>query len=171
MNTFLRRLKGALGNGLVWGASWAAAAAALWASVLLFSGGGQGAWQLLPLAAASAGWSGLTTGLVFSAYLGIAHRRSSLGELSVWRLALAGGATAAAVALLPQLVWMASVGVGLQGLPPAMFAFVAGPPLLLGTVTAGGTVYVAKKAGGQLAAEPAEALEREQDGVADLLGS
>lgn len=100
MNTWLRRIRGALGMGLTWGVGWAAAG--LLIGVIRLAGVPMG-WFLevfdAPLPALAL--PGFFCGVVFSGVLGIAGRRRGFDELSLPGFAVWGAAGGLLMSLVP----------------------------------------------------------------------
>jgi len=100
MRTFLRKVRGALGIALTWGAAWALIGAAL----SLITGvvdpdsidAGEGPVRI----GAIFGVVGAMSGLAFGLVMAFTERRRSLDELSIGRAALWGVVGAAALPLL-----------------------------------------------------------------------
>lgn len=86
--------------------------------------------------------SGFVTGLLFSGYLQLAHRGRSIMEVGVGRSALAGALIAAALPVTTTLAW--SIGAGIA-LSPLMIFMSGLPAMVLGAVTAGGSVAIARR--------------------------
>ena len=169
MNRLLRRMRGAVGNALVWAVGWATAAVALLGAFLL---AGWGAvpittpWVLLGVAALNAATSGFVTGLMFSVYLSLTHSDGSLLGLSVGRSALAGGAIAASLPLLMSGAWMVLSG---AAIPLGVYLYGAVAPCIFGAVTAGGTVFAVRREALRDSTSAAEELARGQEEVRALL--
>lgn len=129
MSTWRRRLRGAIGMGLTWGAAWFGAG-----MLLLLVIGPDAADVPFPL---GFGLLGFLAGVTFSLVLATAGRRRQLEELSLARFAgwgaLGGLAFAGAFALVTGL-GAAFLGVG------AVFA-------LAGAGSAAGTLALARRAG------------------------
>ncbi|NJD17848.1 MAG: hypothetical protein FIA95_00970, partial [Gemmatimonadetes bacterium] len=82
MNTWLRRLRGAIGMGLAWAAVWLSAGIAL-----LFVVGFGAADVPFPL---GFGFLGFLAGVTFSGVLGVVERRRRFEEMSLPRFAAWG---------------------------------------------------------------------------------
>lgn len=170
MSTFLRRLKGAIGNALVWGAAWATVTALFWGGWLLLGFGGVPVAQVglwLSVMCLVSGVSGVVTGLLFSLYLGVVHRDSGVLDLSVVRSALAGAVVAAAIPVLMNVVWLASIDFAIA--PIGAFTAGAVGPAVMGGLTAGATVYLARASALEAHAALNTELEAEQREVDRLL--
>ena len=96
MRRILRKLRGALGNAVVWGASWFGVFGTLLAAAVL-TGIIQVAdpWALAFYVAANVGVTGFLTGAVFSIYLNFAYQDRPLLDLKAPRVALGGAVVAA----------------------------------------------------------------------------
>jgi hypothetical protein len=145
MKNVFRRLRGALGNALVWAGAWFIAAFPLTALAPVIFGTAPGftylgAWMFL---APTLAIIGFVSGGAFSVYLGIAGRDRGLNELKPGRVALGTGTT---VGLLMAAFLIAFVT--LRGFPVSV-----GPTIItasifggLAGVTALGQIKIAQKA-------------------------
>ncbi|HSR42204.1 MAG TPA: hypothetical protein VLL48_08535 [Longimicrobiales bacterium] len=138
VRTLLRRLRGGLGNAVVWGASWFAGAFAVF-TVMAPDGIGPffSYWEVVPGIAAGFGVLGVLAGGAFSVLLSSVGA-GRLGELRAGRWALAGGVVAGltivGLGLVPglgSLLYFPVITVGLSG--------------VLGAGTAFGTVKLAQR--------------------------
>lgn len=167
MKGIWRRLRGAIGNAVVWGGAWFTGALALFGGAALFGAGvGPDPWWVALLVSMNIGVTGFLTGLAFSAYLRLGLFDRSLLSIRAGRTAVAGALVAASASVL--LSALLRVVYGLPFTPPSLLS---GLPLAVtfGAATAGATVYLAQRAA--LAAEANEAAElaREQEEVGLLL--
>jgi hypothetical protein len=144
MKTLLRRLRGALGNALVWGSVWFGATVAFVVGALLITGGRTQPLGVL-LASAVVGAVGAITGGTFSLYLAANFRRSSVDDLSAPRVALGGALMATLVALI--------IGVTLSVLDGSWpiltlsdVAFPVGLSAALGGITGFSSIKLAQRA-------------------------
>ena len=100
MKNLVRRLRGALGISLTWGALWATIGLVLGVIVGVVSPDqvepGEGPGRI----AAVLGFAGLLSGLGFAGLFSFAERRRTIQELSLGRVALWGLLGAAAIPLL-----------------------------------------------------------------------
>ena len=88
MGDWLRRLRGAIGTGLTWGAAWFAAGMAIMLTSLLLTGS-TGADVPYPI---GFGAIGFAAGLTFSGVLGLIGRSRRFDQMSLPRFAAWGGA-------------------------------------------------------------------------------
>jgi hypothetical protein len=110
MGNLLRRVRGILSMGVVWGVAWAVPMTALFAllGLLIAQPGESRVGLALRLASNGlvAGFLGFATGSLFGLAVAVAERNRSLPGLSTWRFTLLGvltgsGLAAALVALSP----------------------------------------------------------------------
>lgn len=148
MQRFWRRVRGALGMAVVWGAAWAAFGLLIGVAskILPFA-----FWDTFftyfdaPLPAL--GMPGFIAGALFSAVLAIASRNRRFEELSLPRFTALGALGGLLVSLIPAamvLVGMATLAEGLELWK--VTAIVAVPCTLLGAASAAGTLAIAKRA-------------------------
>lgn len=133
MTGILRRIRGIIGTGITWAFGWAGVLVA----VHLI--GGFSLQYIGQTVFAGLVW-GFVAGGGFGLVLSIAERRHTLGDLSLWRVALWGGMGGSILFLLTLLL------VALAGSPTSgvMGAFVI--TVLLGAGFASGSVALAKRA-------------------------
>lgn len=171
MKLILRRLRGALGNAVVWGVSWLAGAWGLLLGAHLLGWlPTSGSWAVAPWTtafwfAANLGSTGFVTGGAFSAFLRFAYADGSLPNIGGLRFA-AGGAMVAAL-LSPALTLVARAGWGV-GLPVDMVSGVW-VAAVFGAVTAGSSIRIAQRASRSLTEAATAELEIEQRGALALL--
>lgn len=100
MRLLARRIRGALGIGVTWGAMWVAIGLAVMTALAIFRpeeiDPGEGPARVLPIL----GLVGFLSGLGFSGWLSLAERRRSLHQLSLWRVAFWGLLGGVAIPLL-----------------------------------------------------------------------
>jgi hypothetical protein len=95
ISNVLRRLRGALGNAMVWASTWFVAAFPLTALFYFFGYfGSQPFWPIALGTATSLTGIGFLAGTAFSLFLGIAGRNHRLQDLRSFRFALGSGITA-----------------------------------------------------------------------------
>lgn len=128
MGQWVRRIRGAVGIGLTWGAAWLAVGL-----ILLLIVGPDAADVPFPL---FFGFLGFLAGVTFSAILGILGRRRRFEQMSLPRFV---GWGAIGAALLAAVVDRAA---GPSGDLPALAALFAGA----GAVSASGTLLLARRA-------------------------
>lgn len=126
MGRLMRRIRGAIGLGLVWGATWLAAGL-----VLLLIVGFGAADVPFPL---FFGMLGFLAGVTFSLLLGLVERRRGFEEMSIPRFAAWGAAGGLLLALL------ISIPLGTAALPVIAIIF----PVAAG-VCAAGTLALARR--------------------------
>lgn len=139
---FLRKIRGALGTGLVWALAWVLGTLALLGVSVLIPDGGPQMWSLLPLRIVVAATIGFVNGVMFSVVFSVANRRRRLSEIEPARagvLGLAAGIMFPAVLLGAGGVTGAPVPVG-----ALVMSLVTGGGL--GMATAAGSVRIAKSA-------------------------
>jgi hypothetical protein len=164
MKKWLRRIRGAIGMGLTWAVGWALAGLLIGVSSKLLPGL---PWHYFfdvfdaPLPALAI--PGFVGGALFSIVLGIAGRRRRFAELSLPRFAAWGAVGGLLLALFP----FAMVAVGLASREGSsisglrLLATISGPFILLGAISAGATLALAR------VSEKRELLEVSED-VADV---
>ena len=168
MRGILRRIRGALGNALVWAVSWVAGGTAV-LGLLHLTGVFQLAdpSEIFSFFVPVLGMTGFLTGLAFSAYLPLAYRDHTVLEIRTGRFVL-GGAVIAGL-ICPLIVFLS----------PLAPELIASTRILIvselwtvvsGSVTAGATLKLAQRASRSLAGSAADELAREQEDVMNLLG-
>lgn len=106
MKTIVRRLRGALGNALVWGTGWFVAAYGLFTGYAILSSLTPLSWVFSAgalLGAVRIGVVGALTGALFSAYIAANFRHQKLQDISASRFALGAGLVTALPILLISL--------------------------------------------------------------------
>lgn len=163
-----RRLRAALGNGLVWGGTWFTTAFVAYGGLGLL-GAFEGIANPLGLVfgiAFNVGVTGLLTGLAFSAYLRFGYQdRPLLGLRTRW-IALGGAGVAGVTSVLFGVALRSAMG------DPLMLAeMLAGLPMvaLFGAVTAGATVRIAQRSQRRAIESATSDLEAEQRETLELL--
>ena len=167
----LRRLRGALGNALVWGSAWFLAAFPLTAVFWMFGlMSGVPIWAFALGTAQTLAGMGFLAGGAFSLFLGIAGRHKRLEDLGPTRIALGAGALTGVLVPAFGVVVNAFGGYPVTVEPAVMVGMISGG---LAGVSALGTIKVAQRAlasghegNGELDAGPARLLaEPERDPV------
>ena len=146
MKRTLRRLRGALGNALVWAAAWFGAGLVLITGIYLFRLGPSGTfWELFLSNALSYATTmavvGFVTGGAFSMYVAAVYRDKRLQDLSPCRFALGGG-------LVAVLLTLAAIGV-MTGFDVLLLGDLTAPILIsatLGSITGFGSIKMAPRA-------------------------
>lgn len=163
MRTWLRKLRGILGTGLIWGLPGAVVGAV--GGVVASVVGGAPLLGALATGTTIVGGSFFLLGTSFAAAFTLAEGRRTFDQLSPWRAALWGGLAGGALPVL-----------GLVMLEPESAVLLSDPQLLaallaaigsyggLGAALAAGTMALAKQA-------PAELVEGQQGAHAGLLGA
>lgn len=167
MRRILRRLRGALGNAIFWGASWFGV---MWTFLAAANVAGiieaDDPWRLVLYVAGNAGVTGFLTGGVFSAYLSVAYQDRSLLDLKARRVALGGAAVAALFSAGFGLVLRTSAGI-----PIIVGDFITGAfwSAALGAVMAAGSIRIAQHAARRVTGRATAELAEEQREVVALL--
>ena len=169
MKSFLKRLRGAVGNATVWGTAWFAWTLALFTTEELIGGlASPFPWLFILKMAGIIGVTGFLTGGAFSAFLRFAYRDQPLLEIKVRRFALGGAIIAGLLSPVVAVIAWALTGTGIAlGNLIGVGALAA----LLGGVTAGATIKLAQRAARKLSGAAVDELETEQDEVLALLRS
>ena len=145
IKNILRRLRGALGNALVWGAAWSVATLPVIGVMYLLGLDYLGLpLALAPRIAGTLFAMGFVAGGTFSTYLGLAYRNKRLEDLRPGLFALIGGAFAGLV--FPMFTFATGLGMFLGA---SFYGAMAGGVAIgavLGGVTAFGSVKIAQKA-------------------------
>ena len=156
MNKWLRRIRGALGMGLMWAAGWALFGILIGVASKLFPGL---PWHYVfdvfdaPLPALAV--PGFFGGALFSVVLGTAGRRHRFDELSLPRVTAWGALGGLLVGLIPgalAVVGLATIreGLGLWQLTVTLSA----PLILLSAASAAGSLVLARQASRRELPEP-----------------
>jgi hypothetical protein len=133
MKKLLRRIRGALGMGLVWAAGWAVVGGGIMEAFVDPHGAILDMW---PQTLAIVGFVG---GVVFSTLLGIAERRRRFGELSIPRFTAWGAVAGLLLGIL--------VGTPKAELPQWLLRIVIiGPTTLLSAASAAASLALARRA-------------------------
>lgn len=143
MPNLWQRIRGAVGNAVVWGVGWILAGVAIISVVYVLGfAGGRTFLESLGAAASSFGVLGFLAGGAFSIYLGSVGRRKQIHEINAGRTAVVAGLlTAVSVPLLR---------IGLEALgasfivPIEVLLLTSALPGVLGGLTAFGTIRVAQ---------------------------
>lgn len=145
MKSWLRRIRGALGMGLTWGATGFVAGMAIELIHNLWPNPIGAAVDIWPAVLAYPAFLG---GVAFSVVLGIAGRRRRFDELSVPVVAAWGAVGGVLVSLAPAA--MVAVGLASANLPVGQITLaLLGPFTVGGAVAAAGSLLMARRAEGQ----------------------
>lgn len=149
MQTWFRRIRGALGMGTTWALGWALTGLAIGvASMALPFLPWHWFFDLVDAPLPALAVPGFFGGMFYSLVLGIAARRRRFEDLSLPRVAAWGAVGGLMLALLPAfmvLVGLASMGGKGLGLWQ-LTAIIAGPLMLLSSASATGSLLIARKA-------------------------
>lgn len=137
----LRKVRGVIGNGLLWAGAWIVGKVSVLGAGALLSGLGI-PWSLLPAVIASAAVTGFMNGVLFSAVFAVVNRRRSLAEIPPFRTGLLG-LTVGAVLPVVQVATAAALGLAIPASAIAFGLVVGGG---LGTATAVGSLRLAQSA-------------------------
>ena len=142
MKSWVRRIRGALGMGLTWGAVGFATGMVIELIHNIWPNPVGGAVDIWPAALM---YPGILGGIAFSAVLGIAGRRSRLDELTLPRVALWGGVGGLLVAMIPAA--MVLLGFATPNAPLWRITLgIAGPFALGGAAAASASLALARRA-------------------------
>jgi hypothetical protein len=171
---FLKWVRGALGTATTWAFTWSGVSVAV-IGLQSILGSGLPSVMTLPVILTSVvatGLSGFLTGLVFSTYVGLAHRNRSILEIRLSRFVLGGLLIGAAAWPLIMIGILAANGSIIPGITMRtdVITSIALRSGLLGAFSAAWTLRVAKKSAKKIAASDLDQLESEQAEIAALLG-
>lgn len=165
MKTIVRRLRGALGNALVWGAGWFVAAYGLFTGYAILSPRTPVSWVLSMMAlfgAVRIGLMGALMGGLFSVYLAANFRHQRLEDIGAGSFALGAGLVTALPFLVLILISQLTTGEPFflrDALEPLIY------PVAVGTITGYGTIKLAQRG----LPPGASTVEIERDSAAVLL--
>lgn len=164
MQKVLRRIRGAVGTGLTWAVAWAVAGLLIGAASLLVPGlPWDSFFEIFDAPLPALAVPGFFGGVFFSAVLGIAGRRRRFRDLSLPRFAAWGAAGGVLLTLFP----FALVAVGLASTEGSahgawdVIRVIGGPFVLLSTLSATGSLLLARRA------ERRAALDGDEEVVSD----
>ena len=138
MKRWLKRIRGALGLGLLWAAAWSGVGAILAVVTIVL---GSGAAVDIGVFAGLLAVPGFVGGAIFSTVLGIAEGRRRFDEMSLPRFA---GWGAVGGLLLAVLLWFTGGSVG--SFPTLGQVILASVVTLMGAGSAAGSLALARKA-------------------------
>lgn len=149
MKKWLRHIRGAIGMGLAWAVGWALAGMLIGVTSVLLPGlPWDSFFEVFDAPLPALALPGFFGGVFFSMVLGIAGRRRRFRELSLPRFAAWGAVGGLLLILFP----FALVAVGLASTHGSRFsawhviAVISGPLILLSTLSAAGSLMLARKA-------------------------
>jgi hypothetical protein len=158
MKNWLRRMRGAIGMGVTWAVGWAAFGILIGVSSLLLPGL---PWDRFfevfdaPLPAMAV--PGFFAGAIFSVVLAVAGRRKRFDELSLPRFAAWGAVGGLMLSLLPAAMVSVGLATPRAGLNLwGITAVISGPLILLTSLSATGSLILARKAEGRKVREVGE---------------
>lgn len=147
VSTWLRRIRGAVGMGLIWATGWALAGLLIGvASRLLPFLPWDAFFKVFDAPLPALAVPGFVGGVLFAGVLGVAERRHGFDELSLPRFAAWGAVGGVLLSLVPAAmvaVELASIGRPDTGLWQ-ITAAIAGPLTLLSAVSASGSLVLAR---------------------------
>ena len=155
-----RRLRGALGNAVVWGACWSAATLAMFAALRV--AGEPVSWHNAWQNAARAGVVGGLTSVAFSGVIGLLYRGRRLSEISWVRFGVGGGVVAGLV--LPAIMLVGRTVSGDGPLPMEKWISSALLAAVFGGIAAGASLKLAQLGDTRLPAGSQDALDRLEGG-------
>ena len=150
----MRRLRGLVGNAIVWGAGWAGLSFAIFAVMRLFNFGPH-TWLGVLQSSAMFGVVGAAAGTIFSTFIALLYRGRRLSEISWLRFGIGGGILTAL--FVPTWIVVLRFLSGDPWLPARYLFSNSLIGLAFGTVAAAVTMKVAQMAeglGGGSGAEP-----------------
>lgn len=138
----LRRLRGVIGNGLVWATAWVLGRLVLTGVAVLMPGASAPVWRLFPLMVMANATVGFINGVMFSVVFSLLNRRRTLSEIQSGRTAWLG--LGVGVALPGALLAVAAALNVVAPIGSLLMSMVFGG--CLGTTTAVGSVRLARSA-------------------------
>jgi cytochrome bd-type quinol oxidase subunit 2 len=147
MKSWLKRIRGALGMGVVWAAAWAVGGVAMAASTLLVPGLADTSFaRTFDAPAPALAVPGFVAGVLFSIVLGIAARRRRFDELSLARFTALGAVGGLLLSVLPLVMVSIGLATPREGLNLwGLTAIIAGPFAVLSALSAWGTLILARR--------------------------
>ncbi len=154
MRPLLRKLRGALGTALTWAVAWTVGGFALITFVYVVGPGldGMPFWDIAPSLALRVGMSGFIGGGIFSAVLGVIHRRRELGDLNPARMGLWGFLAGFLIPSGILVLAVRGIPLSVEAIGSALFIFGG-----LGVATSVATVKLAQLGTGEIeSADPTQ---------------
>jgi hypothetical protein len=170
VNSWLRRIRGAVGVGVTWAAGWALAGVLIGVASRLLPGlPWDRFFEIFDAPLPTLAIPGFIGGVLFSVVLGVAGRRRRFAELSLPRFAGWGAIGGLLLSLVPAA--LVAVGMASLGRPDAglwqLTAAISGPLILLSAASAAGTLALARKAEKQALPAASENVARVGDARSD----
>jgi hypothetical protein len=158
----LKRVRGALGNALLWGAGWLGVTAVTF-GVLRVLGvlAPEFSWGAVLETAVNFGIIGTVAGGAFSALIRLRYHGRDLLEISATRFGVSGGLLAGL--FVPAFIILGRMATGVGFLPLDVLVQSGALAAVLGGLTAGGSLKLAQKA--------SLALLPQDDGGPELIGN
>ena len=141
---FFRRLRGVIGNAVVWGAGWAASALVVFIGLKAAGVVQSPSWLDGLMVAARFGFVGALAGTAFSGVIGLLYRGRRLADISALRFGI-GGAMMGGV-FVPAFLTLARLLSGDGPLPLADLLTNGLLSAAFGAVAAGGSLKLAQRA-------------------------
>jgi hypothetical protein len=152
MREVLRRIRGAIGMGVIWGIAWGIGGVVIAASTLLLPDAtSDRLFAIFDAPAPALALPGFVAGVIFSIVLGFAGRHRRFSELSVRHFAIWGAIGGIGLALVP--IAMASLGLATPAAGLSLWkltALAAVPFSTFGAASAAGTLAIARRAQGAI---------------------
>lgn len=143
MDTILRRLRGAIGNALVWGVGWFVAALAI-VTALRLTGVLSPSWRDVLFTATRVGVIGGVAGMAFSTVIRMLYHGRKLSEISWVRFGIGGGVVAGL--FVPLFLQAMNILSGDGMVPWALVLDDIPLVTVLGAAAAGGSLKLAQRA-------------------------
>lgn len=140
------RLRGAVGNALVWGAGWFAAALAVAGTLRLIGVAPGIAWFDVLGVAIRVGVVGVFAGAAFAGAIAVLYRGRDVSEISAARFGVGGGLVSAL--FIPPFLQLLNILSGTGPIPWSLLLDDVPMVTLLGGLAAGGSVKLAQLAKG-----------------------
>lgn len=138
----IRRLRGAVGNALVWGGAWFVSALAIFGVLRLIGVAQSGSLEGAVRAAAMFAVMGTIAGGVFSMFIGLRYRGRRLSEISWVRFGISGGIVTGL--FVPSFIVVMRFLSSDPFLPVRFLLFNGAVGAVLGGVAAGATLKLAQ---------------------------
>jgi hypothetical protein len=156
VGNILKRVRGVVGNAVVWAGCWAAVALAI--TTVISAATGDYSFLGTLRVSARIGVVGGITSVAFSAVIGLLYRGRRLSEISWVRFGLGGGAVAGIA--LPTLMFLGRTASGDGPLPMEKWISSAAIAALCGGIAAGVSLKLAQRAATGIGERSPEAMDR-----------